>query len=171
MENNVSSISASGAPVKTIELFDSRTKTVRKFTNTPEAVDEYVKNAHEAEKALIKDSSFTAGAVGIAGLFSQFLYDGIKRSKFYPGKALATGIFMGIISFAATALIHYKTKVCKIVDNFIKESEKRFMHTDFDGEKLPEYMNRKIDEASRAIEQKKADSEAEKPENIEQTNE
>lgn len=64
MENSVSSVSASGAPVKTIELLDPRTRTVRKFTNTPEAVDKYVKEAREAEKELIKDSSFTAAAVG-----------------------------------------------------------------------------------------------------------
>ena len=114
MENSVTSVSASGAPVKTIELLDPRTRTVRKFTNTPEAVDKYVKEAREAEIELIKDSSFTASAVGGAGLCAQLLYDGIKRGKFFPGKAAATGIFMGIISFAATALLDYKTKICKL---------------------------------------------------------
>lgn len=155
MENSVSSVSASGAPVKTIELLDPRTRTVRKFTNTPEAVDKYVKEAREAEKELIKDSSFTAAAVGGAGLCAQLLYDGIKRGKFFLGKAAATGIFMGIISFAATALLDYKTKICKLADNFMKESEKRFIHSDLEGEKFPEYLNRTAEESDKIHEAKK----------------
>ena len=96
MENNVSAVGNSTAPVKTIELLDPRTRTVRKFTNTPDAVDKYIKNAQKAEKDMLRDSSFTAGAVGGAGLFAQFLYDGIKRHRFYPGKAIATGIFTAL---------------------------------------------------------------------------
>ena len=161
MENSVTSVSASGAPVKTIDLLDPRTRSVRKFINTPEAVDKYVKEAREAEKELIKDASFTAGAVGGAGLCAQLLYDGIKRGKFFPGIAAATGIFMGIISFAATALLDYKTKICKLADNFMKESEKRFIHSDLEGEKFPEYLNRTAEESDKLHEAKK---EAENPE-------
>lgn len=142
MVKSVQSISASGAPVKTIELLDPRTRTVRKFTNTPEAVDKYLKDAKKAEKELIKHSSFTAGTVGVAGFCAQLLYDGIKRSKFYPSKAIASGIFMGLVSFAATALFNYKTKICKIADNFMEESENRFMQKGINGEKFPDYVNR-----------------------------
>ena len=158
MENNVSAAGISGAPVKTIELLDPRTRTVRKFTNTPDAVDKYVKDARKAEKDMLRDSSFTSAAVGGAGLFAQFLYDGIKRHKFYPGKALATGIFMGIISFAATALIHYKTKICTLADNFMKDSEKKFLQKDTDGEKFPEYLNRKAEESDKIHAAKKEES-------------
>ena len=86
---------------------------------------------------------------------AQLLYDGIKRGKFFLGKAAATGIFMGIISFAATALLDYKTKICKLADNFMKESEKRFIHSDLEGEKFPEYLNRTAEESDKIHKAKK----------------
>lgn len=155
----VSNVSNNGiGPVKTIELLDSRTKKVRKFTNTTEAVDKYLKDAREAEQEMYGDATYGSLAIGTSGFFGRLLYDGIKKNKFKFGKAALLGVFMGIVSFGVIAAMDYKRKISKLADNFMKDSDKRFMQKDFDGVKFTDYVNEKAKEKEQEeeIEEEKA---------------
>lgn len=141
MVGGVNIINGNG-PVKTIELLDPRTKTVRKFTNTSEAVDKYFKDAHEAEKKTKGDSAFGGLAVATSGFCARLLYDGIKKGRFYFGKAALTGVFMGLVTFGTIVAVEYKRNIGRLAKDFMKDSEKRFMQKDLDGVKFQDYLNK-----------------------------
>lgn len=125
MVNSVSS-SSSDTPVKTLQMFDPAQKKVRKFTNNTEVIDKYMTATNKATKRMFSDAIFASITGGILGVSGRLLYDGIKRGKFYTTKTVAIGLFGAITGFLAVAGLIYKTRVKKITELFINNSEKSF---------------------------------------------
>lgn len=152
MVNGVSSANIAMGPVKTIELLDPRTKTVKKFTNTQEAVDKYIKDVNAAELETKGNAALGAISLATTGFFVRLLYDGIKRSKFYFGMAAATGLFTGLVSYGVIAALNYKKNICKVANNFMEDSEKKFKQNDSNGLKFSDYVNKVAQEKEKAYE-------------------